>query len=128
MTLGAPGAASSSRTPRVLVALGRVGLAARGLVYITTGLFAAMAGLGLGRGKIVDKREAIGALGNSALGTSVLWAVGVGLASYVLWRFSQIIFGGRDVGDGWKRVRKRIVAAGSGLAYMGLAATAFTKA
>lgn len=121
-------ASSTHEVPVFFVALGRAGLAARGLVYITIGVLAAMAGLGLGRGEIVDQRQAIRALGDSYLGTTVLWGVAFGLAAYVLWRFGQALYGGREAGPGWKRLRKRLVALGSGLAYAGLSATAFKQA
>lgn len=129
MMLRSTAAALSYRTaPPFLVWLGRIGLAARGIVYMTIGVLAAMAGLSFGRGKIVDQREALDALGKSPLGSTVLWVVGLGLASYVLWRFGQALFGEKSQGDGWKPIRKRIFALGSGLAYAGLAATAFTQA
>lgn len=86
-----------------------------------------MAGLGLGGGKVVDQREAVGALGNSPFGDLVLWIIGVGLASYVLWRFSQVLVGA-GAGDDAKGWGKRAVALVSGTAYAGLSMTAFAQA
>ena len=50
---------------RGLVILGRVGLAARGVVYLTIGGLAAMAGLGIGHGKVGDQKDALRTLGDS---------------------------------------------------------------
>lgn len=86
-----------------------------------------MAGLGIGGGKVVDQRQAVGALGNSPFGDAVLWIVGIGLASYALWRFSQVLngSGGGERAKGWG---KRAVAFVSGAAYAGLSITAFAQA
>ncbi|MDQ6655342.1 MAG: DUF1206 domain-containing protein [Verrucomicrobiota bacterium] len=116
------------RVPRAVVVLGRAGLAARGVVYMTIGALAAMAGLGLGGGKVVDQRGAVRFLAGSPFGTYLLWGVALGLAAYVLWRFSQAIIGPRDDGGTAKAIGKRLVAFGSGLAYAGIAATAFHQA
>ncbi len=119
---------SGGRVPHAIVVLGRAGLAARGVVYITIGCLAAMAALGIGGGKVVDQRGAVRFLAGSPFGTYVLWAVALGLASYVLWRFSQGIIGPRDEAGTAKAVGKRLVAFGSGIAYAGIAATAFNQA
>lgn len=112
-----------------VVWLGRVGLAARGIVYLTVGGLAVMAGLGLGSGKVADQREAVRALGSSPLGGIVLWIIGLGLAAYVFWRFSHVVTGGdADKNDEAKRWRKRVVALISSIAYAGLSVTAFTQA
>ena len=122
---------SSSPSPHVsrgLVVLGRAGLAARGIVYLTVGTLAALAGLGRGGGKVVDQGEAVRTLGGSSLGEILLWIIGVGLASYVLWRFGQVLLArGREF-DGSKGLLKRAIALVSGLAYAGLSITAFTQA
>ena len=113
---------------RGLVILGRVGLAARGVVYITIGALAAMAGLGVGHGKVGDQKDALRTLGDSPFGGVVLWIVAIGLASYVLWRFSQVLFAPASAHGTMKRWGKRVAALGSGLAYAGLSATAFAQA
>ena len=113
---------------RGLVVLGRVGLAARGVVYLTIGSLTAMAGLGVGSGKITDQKDAVRALGRSPFGDVVLWIVAIGLASYVLWRFGQVLFARGHESDKLKRWGKRAAALGSGLAYAGLSASAFAQA
>ena len=113
---------------RGLVVLGRLGLAARGVVYLTIGSLTAMAGLGIGSGKIIDQNDALRALGRSPLGDVVIWIVAIGLASYALWRFGQVLFARLHESDTMKRWVKRAAALGSGLAYAGLSATAFAQA
>jgi hypothetical protein len=113
---------------RGLVILGRVGLAARGVVYVTIGSLTAMAGLGIGKGKVTDQQDAVRALGRSPFGDVVLWVVAIGLACYVLWRFGQVLFARGHDSQGVKRWGKRAAALGSGLAYAGLSATAFAQA
>ncbi len=118
---------SEQNISRGVVILGRVGLAARGIVYLVIGVLAAMAALGIGGGKVVDQREAVRTLGDSPFGDLVLWIVGLGLASYALWRFSQVLTGA-GASDDAKRWRKRVVALVSGIAYAGLSITAFAQA
>jgi hypothetical protein len=113
----------------ILVVLGRAGLAARGIVYLTVGALAAMAGLNVGDGKLVDQKEAVRTIGTaSPYGDIVLWVVAGGLACYVLWRFSQVLLAGGPEFEGAKGMGKRAVALVSGLAYAGLSFTAFTQA
>jgi hypothetical protein len=119
---------SDHEVSRGLVILGRVGLAARGVVYVTVGTLTAMAGLGVGSGKITDQKDAVRALGRSPFGDVVLWIVAIGLACYVLWRFGQVLFARLHESDTMKRWGKRAAALGSGLAYAGLSATAFAQA
>ena len=107
------------------VLLGRAGLAARGVVYAVVGALAAMSAFGVGGGKIGDQREAVRAIGNSPLGDIALWVVGVGVASYALWRFAQAAHVGSD---GESKAGTRAVAVISGIAYAGLATTALAQA
>lgn len=110
------------------VILGRAGLAARGAVYLVVGGLAAMAGLGIGGGKVVDQQQAVRAIGNSPFGEGALWLVGGGLAAYALWRFAQVLMLGGRSDEGSRKIGKRAIALVSGLAYGGLASTALAQA
>ena len=124
-----PAAAPDSSAPAPwFVVLGRTGLAARGIVYLVVGALAAMAGLGIGGGKVIDQREAVRSMGSSPLGDAALWIVGIGLACYALWRFAQFAKLGGKNDPSAEKPGKRAVAFISGLAYSGLATTAFTQA
>ena len=107
------------------VVLGRAGLAARGIVYVVVGALAAMAAFGVGGGKVVDQRDAVRWMGSSPVGDIALWVIGAGLASYALWRFAQVA---RVGSDGDAKAGKRAIALISGIAYIGLAVTAFAQA
>lgn len=120
--------ANDNEVPRPIVLLGRAGLAARGIVYVTVGLLAIMAGLGLAGGKVVDQRGAVRFLGASPFGNVVLWGIAAGLIAFVLWRLSQAIRGPQKDRGTAQAIGKRLVAFGSGLAYAGIAATAFRQA
>ena len=120
--------ATQHEVGRGLVVLGRTGLAARGIVYITVGTLAAMAGLGIGGGKVVDQQGALRALGASPWGDAIIWLIAIGLAAYVLWRFGQVLMGTGGREEGSKIFFKRAVAFFSGCAYATLSATAFTQA
>ena len=122
-------AAGNSGGPATwFVVLGRAGLAARGAVYVVVGALAAMAGLGIGGGKVVDQQQAVQAIGRSPLGEGALWLVGGGLAAYALWRFAQVLALGGGSGDGSRKFGKRAIALISGIAYAGLASTALAQA
>ena len=110
------------------VILGRAGLAARGAVYFVVGGLAAMAGLGIGGGKVVDQQQAVRAIGNSPLGEGALWLVGGGLAAYALWRFAQVLMLGGGKDDRSRKIGKRAIALVSGIAYASLASTALAQA
>ena len=121
-------AADSAGSATWFVILGRAGLAARGIVYVVVGALAAMAGLGVGGGKVVDQREAVRTIGNSAHGEAALWIVGAGLAAYALWRFAQVLMLGGDNDERSRKLSKRAIALISGVAYAGLASTALAQA
>jgi hypothetical protein len=98
------------------------------VVFVVVGALAAMAAFGIGGGKVVDQQEAVRAMGGSPFGDSVLWFVGVGLASYALWRFAQVATVGGDNSSESHKPGKRAIALISAIAYTGLATTAFAQA
>ena len=66
-------------------ALARLGLAAKGIVYLLVGMIAARAAL-LHRGGPKNQAGALVEILHQPLGTALLTAIGVGLAAYVAWR------------------------------------------
>jgi hypothetical protein len=98
--------------------LARLGLAARGMLYIL------IAGLVLATGRTEGITGAMEYL-DSGLGRVLLAAILVGLVGYGLWRLTDAAFGmdsGRHSSKAW---RQRIVAAASGAIYLFLAYKAF---
>lgn len=90
--------------------LGRVGLAAYGLVHFTIAYLAVRVALGASGAK-ADKGGALSTLAAQPGGRALLWAVTVGLAMLVLWRLGEATVGLRWVQPRNKRTRKRIESA-----------------
>jgi hypothetical protein len=68
--------------------LGRLGFAAKGVVYVIVGLLAAQAALGMG-GTTTDTRGVFDWVVQAPFGRLLLAVMGIGLAGYALWRFVQ---------------------------------------
>ncbi|WP_433789418.1 DUF1206 domain-containing protein [Actinoplanes sp. CA-252034] len=90
--------------------LGRVGLAAYGLVHFTIAYLAVRVALGASGAK-ADKGGALATIAAQPGGRALLWAVTVGLAMLVLWRLGEATVGLRWVQPRHKRIRKRIESA-----------------
>ncbi|OEJ35382.1 hypothetical protein BGK67_01270 [Streptomyces subrutilus] len=82
----------------------RVGLCARGVIYVLVGLLAVRIGFGGGSGKEADRSGAVRTIGEQPYGQVLLWALVVGLAAMALWRLSEAAFGqATEGGDKWTR-------------------------
>jgi hypothetical protein len=103
--------------------LGRVGLAAYGLVHFTIAVLATRVALGAG-GEKTDKGGALQTLADQPGGRALLWAVTVGLAMLVLWRLGEAAVGLRWVRPQNKRTRKRIESAATAVVFGVLAVSA----
>ncbi len=98
--------------------LARLGLFARGVVYLIVGVLALKLALGDG-GKAVNQKGALKSLADESFGKAMLIALAVGLAGYALWRLSSA-WSGR----GGKDTKDRVSAGVSGIAYAALCVTA----
>ena len=88
--------------------LARLGLAARGLVYLLiawTSVRIAMAGGGSGGGE-ADRKGAMATFAHNGAGKAVLVAMAIGFAGYAVWRVTEAVWGHRDE-DGASRWLKR---------------------
>jgi hypothetical protein len=99
-------------------ALARLGLAARGVVWLVIGLLAL--NVLLGEQEEADKDGALRAIADKPLGEVLLIVLAVGFAGYAAWRLLSAAVGYQDE-DGAKRVGKRLLALGKGLLYAALA-------
>ncbi len=82
----------------------RVGLCARGVIYVLVGLLAVRIGFGGGSGKEADRSGAVRTIGEQPYGQVLLWALVAGLAAMALWRLSEAAFGqATEGGDKWTR-------------------------
>lgn len=103
--------------------VGRVGLAAYGLVHLTIAYLTVQVALGAGDAK-TDKGGALQTVAAQPGGRALLWAVTVGLAMLVFWRLGEATVGLRWVRPRNKRTRKRIESAATAVVFGVLAVSA----
>lgn len=94
--------------------MARLGLAARGIVYLLVGWLAVRIALE-GSGQQADRQGALQQVAHHTGGAVVLWAMAVGFAGYALWRATEVFFGGDE--EGAKKWFKRAVSAGRAVLY-----------
>lgn len=97
----------------------RVGLAARGIVWLLIGVLAIEVAVG-GTQRQADQQGALAAIASHTGGTVLLVLIGAGLASYALWRLSQAVFGSSPHGT---QLKNRLTAAIRAVMYAILCAT-----
>ncbi|MGN6795173.1 MAG: DUF1206 domain-containing protein [Streptosporangiaceae bacterium] len=73
-------------------ALARVGLVARGIIYILIGWLAVMVAIGHSSQR-PSQAGALHLLAGKSYGIVTLWLLGIGFAGYALWRLSEAAFG-----------------------------------
>ena len=106
-----------------VVRLGRLGYAAKGLLYIIVGTLATEAALGIGGGT-TDTRGALRAVARAPFGHIALIVVAVGLIGYAVWRVISAIVDGERRGSEPGGIALRIGEAIRGLVYGALGASA----
>ena len=84
-------ARQASRSPAALF-LARVGLTARGVIYILVGAVAVLVALGRSS-READQQGALHLLAGQSYGMVALWLLAIGFAGYALWRLSEAAFG-----------------------------------
>lgn len=97
----------------------RLGLGARGVIYLLMGLLALSVALGKSSSE-ADQRGALQEVAHHSGGAVLLVVLAVGFAAYALWRLSEAAFG--VTGDG-KGASPRVKAAASAVIYAFLAVT-----
>ncbi len=108
-----------------IVPLARLGYAAKGVVYIIIGVFAALAAFSRGGGgQTTDSRGALEEILYRPYGRFLLGVVAAGLIGYAVWRFIQAVKDTENKGSDAKGWAKRIVYLGIGLIYASLAFSA----
>jgi hypothetical protein len=104
-----------------LVRLGRLGYAAKGLVYIVVGFLATKAAVGVGGGT-TDAKGALRAIGEAPFGRLALLIVAVGLIGYMGWRLASAVSDAEPRGSDAKGVALRLGDAFRGVVYGSLGA------
>jgi Domain of Unknown Function (DUF1206) len=103
-----------------LVRLGRLGYAAKGVVYVVTGFLATEAALGIG-GRTTDSRGALRTIGEAPFGKILLGIITIGLFGYTAWRLTSAFTDAERRGSDASGVALRIGDAVRGLVYGSLA-------
>lgn len=100
----------------------RLGLAARGAIYLLIGVVALAVAFGHSKTE-TDQQGALAAVARHPGGKLLLVALAAGFACYALWRFSEAAFGVVGDGDG---AGARLKSLGRGLVYAFLAVSTVT--
>jgi hypothetical protein len=106
--------------------LARAGYAARGLIYIVIGFFAALAAIG--SGEAMGSKDALMVLLSSGAGSALAYALIAGLAFYALWRLIQAGFDTDNHGREAKGLAIRSGLLVSGIVYATLASYSWSLA
>ncbi len=124
----ASGVARQAKNSPVLSVLARTGYAVNGILHLLIGGIAigVASGVGAGSGAQADQSGALGALASAPGGVFVLWLVFVGLTALGIWQLLSAALV-RDP-DATKRVAHVAGELGKALAYLAIAATAFSFA
>ena len=104
-------------------ALARVGMAARGAIFLIIGFLAVEVATDSG-GQTTDQKGALTAVAQQRFGKLLLLVLAVGLAGYALWRLAQAVLDTDDKGEDGKAWAVRASKLGSAVAYGILCATA----
>ena len=123
-----PRAAGRAAThSRAFEALTRIGFVARGVIYAIIGLLAIQVAVhSSSSSSPSDQRGAMEKIQHQPFGHALLIAVAVGLGGYALWRFVQAGYGYGPEGGGDSSAMGRIVALGSGIAYLAMCGLAIS--
>jgi hypothetical protein len=97
-----------------IAALGRIGLATQGVLYVVVGLLAWQ--VASGRNDQADQRGAIEAVGDQRFGRLLLLVLTIGLALHCLWRLVLAVRGTPGDDDAGT-IAKRLMELGRGLLY-----------
>ena len=111
-----PAARPAPQRTSWLTRLGRLGYAAKGVVYMVVGFLAIEAALGRG-GETTDTQGAVEAVGDSPLGNIHLIVIAIGLLGYALWRVLSAATDAENRGDKPSSIALRLGEAARGIAY-----------
>lgn len=99
--------------------LARVGLTARGVIYLVMGWLAIQ--LAMGARADVDQRGVLAEILDQPAGRALVGLLALGFAAYAVWRFSEAAFGVTGEGEG---AGPRLKSLARGIAYSVLAVSA----
>jgi len=108
------------RASPVLVALGRFGYAAEGLVYLLIGVLAMQVALGRG-GETTDNKGVLVRIAGAPLGRVLLIAIAIGFVGYAAWRFCEAVLDPEQKGSDAQGIATRLGFAITGTLHLGFA-------
>jgi len=97
-----------NKSRRGVVIAAHIGYAAKGLVYLVTGLLALLTALGESSGRLTDSRGALREIGEQPFGAFLLWATAAGLLCYAAWNGVCAALDPEHKGSDGKGIIKRI--------------------
>jgi amino acid transporter len=103
VTAGTRSAAQAADSKPVEL-LGRVGLAAYGLVHLLIAWLAAQVALGTGGEEGAGKDGALTQLAEKSWGSVLLWVIAVGMFALAIWQLGEAVWGRKSHGSPLKRV------------------------
>jgi Domain of Unknown Function (DUF1206) len=107
--------------------LGRLGIGAKGIVYVTIGVVAVVTGVRR-HGRLADREKALVDIAEEPLGRWVLLVVAIGLCGYVLWRLADAILDPWRHDRSLKGILRRVVSLVIAVGYGSFAVTALRLA
>jgi hypothetical protein len=97
----------------------RLGFAGRGVIYLLIGVIAVRLAVGQSNtGEEADRQGALRELADQRFGSILLIVLAIGLGGYVLWRFTEALWGYGGESDAHKRALHRISSFAKGAAYL----------
>ncbi|WP_084468803.1 DUF1206 domain-containing protein [Nocardiopsis trehalosi] len=103
-----------------LLRLARVGLAAKGLLFLIIGYLAVRIATGTGGGEQADNSGALQVIAQNTGGAIVLWAAAAGMGGLAVWQATVAVLGGRF---GAQEPHRRAAAGGRAVVYAVLCGT-----
>ncbi len=117
----APTRKHNSAGERWLAYYARIGYAAKGVIYGSTGVLALLEALDLTAGETVGSKGALRTIANQPFGRTLDVVIAVSLIGYVVWRFLQAFLDPEHSGMNASDILRRISYAASGLVYASIA-------
>lgn len=118
-TLGSSAREASNSS--AMAAIARLGLAARGFIYLVIGWLAGQIALGHSS-QAANQRGALATVAQHSFGKALLWVLGFGFLAYAVWRLSEAAFGTAAEG---RKTGPRLKSLARGLVYAGFAVSTF---